>query len=42
MSGPFPFFVSVWMKFFFLFTPFFALSMFLSRTGVLGFIAAKG
>jgi len=33
MSDPFHFFVSVWMKFFFLFTPFFALSMFLSMTG---------
>jgi len=33
MSNPFSFFVSVWMKLFFLFTPFFALSMFLSMTG---------
>lgn len=33
MSDPLHFFVSVWMKFFFLFTPFFALSMFLSMTG---------
>ncbi|MDX9868197.1 MAG: MarC family protein [Kiritimatiellia bacterium] len=33
MSHSYPFFVSVWMKFFFLFTPFFALSMFLSMTG---------
>jgi len=33
MSDPSHFFVSVWMKFFFLFTPFFALSMFLSMTG---------
>lgn len=32
MTAPFHFFVSVWMKFFFLFTPFFALSMFLSMT----------
>lgn len=33
MSNPFSFLVSVWMKLFFLFTPFFALSMFLSMTG---------
>ena len=33
MSDPFHFFVTVWLKFFFLFTPFFALSMFLSMTG---------
>lgn len=32
MSGAVVFFVSVWLKFFFLFTPFFALSMFLSMT----------
>lgn len=32
MSASAGFFVSVWLKFFFLFTPFFALSMFLSMT----------
>ena len=32
MSDALSFFVSVWFKFFFLFTPFFALSMFLSMT----------
>lgn len=32
MENGFVFFLSVWMKFFFLFTPFFALSMFLSMT----------
>ncbi len=32
MSNPLHFFVGVWLKFFFLFTPFFALSMFLSMT----------
>ena len=36
MSHGLNFFVSVWMKFFFLFTPFFALSMFLSMTKGLG------
>ena len=33
MSQQLHFFVTVWLKFFFLFTPFFALSMFLSMTG---------
>jgi multiple antibiotic resistance protein len=33
MQEPFHFFVTVWLKFFFIFTPFFALSMFLSLTG---------
>jgi multiple antibiotic resistance protein len=33
MQIPFDFFVSVWIKFFFLFTPFFALSIFLTMTG---------
>lgn len=33
MHEPLQFFVNVWLKFFFLFTPFFALSMFLSMTG---------
>lgn len=33
MHEPIQFFVNVWLKFFFLFTPFFALSMFLSMTG---------
>lgn len=33
MVDSFHFFVAVWLKFFFLFTPFFALSMFLSMTG---------
>ena len=33
MSDQLHFFVTVWLKFFFLFTPFFALSMFLSMTG---------
>lgn len=33
MSDPIHFFVAVWLKFFFIFTPFFALSMFLSMTG---------
>jgi len=33
MQSSFVFFVNVWMKFFFLFTPFFALSVFLSLTG---------
>jgi multiple antibiotic resistance protein len=33
MTDPLHFFVAVWLKFFFLFTPFFALSMFLSMTG---------
>ena len=33
MSDRLHFFVTVWLKFFFLFTPFFALSMFLSMTG---------
>ena len=33
MNNPSHFFVAVWLKFFFLFTPFFALSMFLSMTG---------
>lgn len=33
MTNPLHFFVAVWLKFFFLFTPFFALSMFLSMTG---------
>jgi multiple antibiotic resistance protein len=33
MNNPLHFFVTVWLKFFFLFTPFFALSMFLSMTG---------
>jgi len=33
MRDSFQFFVAVWLKFFFLFTPFFALSMFLSMTG---------
>lgn len=33
MSDPFHFFIAVWLKFFFIFTPFFALSMFLSVTG---------
>lgn len=32
MNSTLSFFVSVWLKFFFLFTPFFALSMFLSMT----------
>lgn len=32
MNGGVAFFLSVWIKFFFLFTPFFALSMFLSMT----------
>lgn len=32
MTSALSFFVSVWLKFFFLFTPFFALSMFLSMT----------
>ncbi len=32
MGEMFPFFVSVWLKFFFLFTPFFALTMFLAMT----------
>ncbi|OPY85869.1 MAG: hypothetical protein A4E65_00038 [Syntrophorhabdus sp. PtaU1.Bin153] len=32
MNNTFSFFISVWLKFFFLFTPFFALSMFLSMT----------
>lgn len=32
MSGNAGFFLSVWLKFFFLFTPFFALSMFMSMT----------
>src|SRR4030042_1730135 len=32
MADTVSFFVSVWVKFFFLFTPFFALSMFLSMT----------
>ena len=33
MRDSLQFFVAVWLKFFFLFTPFFALSMFLSMTG---------
>jgi len=33
MSDSFHFFIAVWLKFFFIFTPFFALSMFLSMTG---------
>jgi multiple antibiotic resistance protein len=33
MQTPLDFFISVWIKFFFLFTPFFALSIFLSMTG---------
>jgi len=33
MHDPIQFFIAVWLKFFFLFTPFFALSMFLSVTG---------
>lgn len=33
MNDSFQFFVAVWLKFFLLFTPFFALSMFLSMTG---------
>ncbi|MEI7902200.1 MAG: MarC family protein [bacterium] len=33
MNAPIPLFVNVWLKFFFIFTPFFALSMFLSMTG---------
>ncbi|NLW35000.1 MarC family protein [Syntrophorhabdus aromaticivorans] len=32
MDSTFSFFISVWLKFFFLFTPFFTLSMFLSMT----------
>lgn len=32
MNSALSFFISVWLKFFFLFTPFFALSMFLSMT----------
>ena len=33
MQEPIQLFVNVWLKFFFIFTPFFALSMFLSMTG---------
>lgn len=33
MSNALPLFINVWLKFFFIFTPFFALSMFLSMTG---------
>ena len=33
MQDPLHLFLNVWLKFFFLFTPFFALSMFLSMTG---------
>jgi multiple antibiotic resistance protein len=33
MHEPIQLFVNVWLKFFFIFTPFFALSMFLSMTG---------
>lgn len=33
MQSSLDFFISVWIKFFFLFTPFFALSIFLSMTG---------
>ena len=33
MRNALPLFINVWLKFFFIFTPFFALSMFLSMTG---------